>query len=221
VTAAQAGAAAKRGYLRELGLPTMFGAIVLLVSATLLLGANISALRANLAQIAHAQQVLNKISELETGLLGEEMIVRGYALTGDSSFLRMQNSGAHNREIACIELARLMASNPQRADMFQQVMRDVAKHVEIFSGLNGLGPDKAAVVARAIVDPQVRANMRNVRRGLRQLRTAELNDLGARQRDVTEQLGKAFSLAIGIIVTAFVLGGIGIWAAQFAHPQKH
>jgi CHASE3 domain sensor protein len=221
VTAAQAHAAAKRGHLRDLGLPTMFGAVVLLVSATLLLGANISALRGNLAQVAHAQQVVNKIAELETGLLGEEMIVRGYALTGDASFLRMQRTGAQKREAAQNELTRLMAAEPQRADQVRRVMDDIARHVEIFGNLAGNGPDKAGIVARAIVDPSVRDNMRRVRTGLRQLRANELDDLGARQREITEQLGRAFLLAIGIIITAFVLGGIGIWAAQLHHPQKH
>lgn len=221
VTAAQAGAAAKRGYLHDLGLPIMFGAVVLLVSATLLLGANISAVRANLAQIAHAQQVVNTISELETGMLSDEMVVRSYALTGDPSFMRVRQFGGASRERARRDLTRLMATEPKRVDAVRQVMADIARHVEIFDSLGGNGPDKAGIVARAIVNPDVRDNMRRVRTGLRQLRTAELTDLGARQRDVTEQLGKAFFLAIGIIITAFVLGGIGIWAAQLAHPHKH
>jgi CHASE3 domain sensor protein len=199
----------------------MFGAIVLLVSATLLLGANVSALRASLARMDHAQKVLNTISGLETGLLGEEMIVRGYALTGDASFLRMQKIGAQNRETAREELASLMASEPQRAAQVRQVMHDIARHVEIFGSLSGKGPDKAAEVARAIVDPGVRDNMRSVRRGLRQLRAAELDELSSHQRDITGQLGRAFSLAVGIIITAFVLGGIGMWAAQLKGPQKH
>lgn len=199
----------------------MFGAVVLLVSATLLLGANISALRGNLAWMEHSQRVLNQISGLETGLLGEEMVVRGYALTGDSSFLKRQRSGARDREAASNELFRLMAARPQRAGQFRLLMRDVARHVEIFGKLEGAGPDKAAIVARAIVDPAVRDNMRRVRVGLRQLRTAELDGLAAHQREITDQLGRAFLLAVGIIVTAFVLGGIGIWAAQLSHPQKH
>jgi CHASE3 domain sensor protein len=199
----------------------MFGAIVLLVSATLLLSANISALRGSLARMDHSQKVLNTISELETGLLGEEMIVRGYALTGDASFLRMQAAGARNRDAARIELTRLMTAEPERAAQARRVMDDIARHVEIFGNLSGNGPDKAIVVARAIVDPGVRDNMRRVRTGLRQLRAAELNDLSAHQRDITGQLGRAFFLAIGIIITAFVLGGIGMWAAQLNDPQKH
>lgn len=219
-TAAQAGAAERRGHLRDLGLPTMFGAIVLLVSATLLLGANISALRGSLARMDHSQKVLNTISELETGLLGEEMVVRGYALTGDASFLRMQALGARNREAACNKLTGLMAAEPQRAAEVNRVMQDIARHVEIFGNLSGYGPDKAAVVAHAIVDPGVRDNMRKVRSGLKQLRAAELDDLSAHQRAITGQLGRAFVLAIGIIITAFILGGIGMWAAQLSGPKK-
>jgi CHASE3 domain sensor protein len=219
-TVAQASAAARHGYLHDLGLPIMFGAIVLLVSATLLLGANITALRGNLSLMEHSQRVLDQISDLENGLLGEEMIVRGYALTGDPSFLKVQKVGAHNREAARQQLIRLMTSEPQHADRLRLLLRDIARHNEIFGQLEGNGPEKATTVARAIIDPGVRENMRRVRADLRQLRAAEFDSLRTHQRDITSQLGRAFILAVGIIITAFVLGGIGMWAAQFNHPQK-
>ena len=221
LTAVQGRAATKRGHLREMGLPILFGAIVLLVSATLLLGVNISALRGNLDRMDHSQKVLNEIADLETGILGEEMIVRGYALTGDASFLRMQKSGERRRDIARNALLRLMAAEPQRAEQFRQVMLDVARHVEIFGKLSGIGPDRAQIVARAIVNPDVRSNMRRTRDGLAALRSQELRDLSAHQRDITNQLSRAFLLAMGIIIAAFLLGGVGVWTAQLKPPQTY
>lgn len=203
-----------------MGLPILFGAVVLLVSAALLLGANIAALRGNLAWMDHSQQVLNQIADLETGVLGEEMIVRGYALTGDGSFLWMQKSGERRRNIARATLIRLMAAEPQRAEEFRQVLQDITRHTEIFGKLSGIGPDRAQIVARAIVNSDVRSNMRRTRDGLAALRAAEMRDFATRQRDITNQLARAFFLAVGIIVTAFLLGGIGVWAAQIKAPRR-
>lgn len=220
VTATDAGAVTKRSHLRELGLPTMFGAVVLLVSATLLLGANISALRGNLKWIEHSQQVLNQIGVLEAAVLSEEMTVRGYALTGDKRFLQYQKEerGRCTRSLA--ELSRLAAAEGYRVADVRSLDHSVRRHMELFGGLTVDGPQRAAVVARAIVDPAVRENMRQTRQGLEQLREAELRDLGARQRDITGQLGRAFLLAVGIILAAFVLGGIGVWAAQLTPHRR-
>ncbi len=219
--AVQDRAATKRGHLRDMGLPILLAAVVLLVSATLLLGANIAALRGSVERIDHSQQVLNQIADLEAGILGEEMVVRGYALTGDGSFLWMQKSGERRRNSARKALIRLMATEPQRAEPFQQVIRNIAQHEQIFGKLSGIGPDRAQIVARAIVNPDVRSNMRRTRDGLAALRSDELRDLAGHQRAITNQLSRAFLLAMGIIITAFLLSGIGVWAVQLKPPQTH
>lgn len=209
---------AKRGHLRDLGLPTVFGAIVLFVSATLLLGVNVSALRDNLKWMEHAQKVLMGMADVETGILGDELTVRGYALTGDKRFLVFQKLERAKSLKAANELTALTAAEPEHAAQFRQVRRDFDRHMQIFGNLAGKGPD---IVAKAIVDPEVRANMRRSRNGLAALRAAEVHDLGERQREMTSQISRAFVLAVGIIVAAFVLGGFGLVATQFrASPRR-
>lgn len=220
VAATDTGMAAKRSYLRELGLPIMFGAVVLLVSATLLLGANISALRGNQKWVEHSQQVLNQLSKLEAAVLSDEMTLRGYALTGDKRFLEFQKGEQARCRTSLAELKRLAGVEGHRADDFRVLDRDVRHHMDLFGSLAVQGPERAAVVGRAIVDPAVRETMRLTRERLEQLREAELRDLGARQRQITDQLGRAFLLAIGIIVTAFVLGGVGMWATQLTPIRR-
>lgn len=198
----------------------MFGAVVLLVSATLLLGANISALRGNLAWMDHSQRVLNQIAILETTDLGEELTIRGYALTGDSRFLDFQKQERGKCQAALAELHRLSAVESGRRAEFGFVERTVRQHLDMFGNLPIHGADRAEVVARAIVDPAVRAHMRRTRNGLVSLRAAELSDLASRQRAVTDQLGRAFFLALGIILAAFLLGGAGVWAAQIKGPRR-
>ena len=205
-------------YLRELGLPTLFGAIVLLGSATLLLLANISALRSSLNAIEHTQGILVQLAELEAGILGDELTVRGYALTGDRRFVAFQAGERDKVRRAEAELIRLSASEGDMAGQYRRVFEAVDRHTEIFGRLTGYGPDRAAMVARAIVDPAVRANMAAARTGLAALRTAEVHRLGDRQRRMTNQITRAFALALGIIVAAFLLGGVGVWAARLQSP---
>lgn len=218
-SASQTGAV-KRSHLRELGLPTLFGAVVLLVSATLLLGANIAALRGNLAWMEHSQAALTHVATLEATVLSEEMTVRGYALTGDERFLKYQK-GQRARCVQALEaLNRLSSADRRRAKEFAAVDQNVRAHLDLFGKLPIQGPDRAAVVARAIVDPAVRQNMSKTRNAMEALRAAALNDLGERQRDITNQLARAFFMAVGIIIAAFVLGGVGVWAAQLKAPQQ-
>jgi CHASE3 domain sensor protein len=213
------GVTAKRSHLRDMGVSILFGAVVLLVSATLLLGANISALRGNLARIDHSQQLLDKISQLEVERLSLELAVRGYALTGDKLFLRIQHEGDIRRNAALAQLERLTASEPQRALEYRKLMQDIRNHATIFDRLSEPGPDRAGTVARAILDPKLRVLKYGIRDKLVHLRSAEMRDLGGRQADITNQLSRAFFLAVGIILAAFLLGGIGVWAAQIKGPK--
>jgi CHASE3 domain sensor protein len=214
------GVAAKHSHLRDMGVPILFGAVVLLVSATLLLGANISALRSNLNRVDRSQKVLTQISEIESGMLGNELTARGYALTGDPSFLSLEKGGNVRRDKAIAELGRLMADKPQHALKFREVMRAVNLHKANFGKLTGIGPDRAAIVAQAIVDPEIRANSFDTRKLLRELRTAEMGDAAARQREMAGQISSAFFLAMGIIIVAFLLGWAGMWMAQIKGPLK-
>ena len=84
-------------------------------------------------------------------------------------------------------------------------------------------PEKITALRAAlqdIVDPEIRANSFDTRKLLRELRTAEMDDAAARQREMAGQISSAFVFAMGIILAAFLLGGIGVWAAQIK-PARH
>jgi hypothetical protein len=93
--------------LRELGLPVLFGAAVLLFSATMLLGVNISAVQGSVAHIQHDQQILLGISDAEAGVVGEQLTVRSYALTGNPRFLTYQGVERRKTSDAMDKIAAL------------------------------------------------------------------------------------------------------------------
>lgn len=205
---------ARRGHLRELGLPTIFGAAVLFVSATLLLGVNISALQDNLSLLQHCQEVLSNVTTLETAIMGDEMTVRGYALTGDKRFLEYQDNEHLKAVLAMRALDRLTESESEHAKLNAEVRNNVVRHLAIFGALKGSGPEKAALVAKAAIDPNIRAITGRARRGLAELRSQEQAKLAARQREMAAQISRAYFLSIGIILAAVLLGGFGLLASQ-------
>jgi CHASE3 domain sensor protein len=210
----------RHGYFRELGQPALFGAVVLLFSATLLLGTNISAMRGNMVWIAHTQKVLQQISLLESSLAGEQLTVRSYALTGDKRFLAYQKKSRANVVGALDELTRQTAVDPFAAERMKRIRTAVAAHLNQFGSLSGTGPDRAVLVAAAILDPARRAVVRRARTEVASFRAGEVHLLGDRQDVLTQQLSHAFFLAVGIIVAAFLLGGLGLVAVQFHSPGK-
>lgn len=210
----------KRGILRELGLPALFGAAVLFFSATMLLGVNISAMRSNLAWIEHTQNILLQISTAEAGVVGDELTVRSYALTGDPRFLKFQKFERDKLGKALEQLQRLAAVEPGGSQRMRIVRDAVRRHTDLYTGITGLGPDKAALVGRFINDDAKRKIMFAARDVLAAYRLDEVRVLGDRQQSLTQQLSQAFYLAFGIIMAAFALGGIGLVMVQFRLPLK-
>ena len=211
----------KRGVLRELGLPALFGAAVLFFSAAMLLGVNISAMRGNLAWIEHTQKILLEISVAEAGVVGDELTVRSYALTGDPRFLVYQRTERQKLTRAGAQLESLAALEPGGAERMRKIHAYVVRHMALYASITGLGPDKASIVGGVINDDSKRAIMFTLRGALVSYRADEMRILGERQHNLTQQLSQAFVLAIGIIFAAFVLGGIGLLISQFQIPARH
>jgi CHASE3 domain sensor protein len=215
-----AGRERKSLVLRELGLPIVFGAAVLLFSATMLLGVNISAMQSDVAWIQNIQQILLAISDAEAGVVGEQLTVRSYALTGNKQFLRYQTIERTKLVRAMNKLETLAAVEPGGQARVHQIRTLVEQHMALWASLRGIGPERAAVLGRAIEDAGKRKIMLGTRKALADYRADEVRSLGARQEQLTRQLSRAFVLGIGIIIAAFLLGGVGVIAGQFRIPSR-
>ena len=205
---------AHRGYLRQIGTPTLIGSVVLLICALLLLGAKVSALRNSFAWVQRADDVLVQLSEVETRLVANELTVRGYALTDDPVFLTHQKSEQNQMATAIRKLTALIADEPLQKNRFATLRSLVDKRMAHFAHLTSLGPGHAQDVAVAIRDPQERTVMRAARAQVITMRNEELKLLADRQAAVAEQSTRAYELAIGIVVLAFVFAVLGFAFAQ-------
>ena len=210
---------AHRGYLRQIGTPTLIGSIVLLISALLLLGANVSALRNSFAWVQRTDDVLVQLAAVETRLVANELTVRGYALTDDPIFLTYQKNEQGQMAMAIRKLAVLIADEPSQKNRFAALRSLVDKRMAHFARLTSLGPGHAQEVAVAIRDPQKRTVMRAARGQAITMRNEELKLLANRQAAVAEQSTRAYELAIGIVLLAFVFGGLGLAFAQIGRDR--
>lgn len=204
--------------LRELGLPVLFGAAVLLFSATMLLGVNISSVRSNVEWIQKNQQILLGVSEAEAGVVGEQLTVRSYALTGNPRFLKYQLTERLRTALAMTSIEALAASDPGEAAQVHKLRALVDAHMALWQRFRGVGPDRAQILAKAIDDDKLREVMLGTRKALAEYRTDKVRAISERQAMLTNDLQRAFFLSVGIIVVAFLLGAAGVAAAQFRIP---
>jgi CHASE3 domain sensor protein len=200
----------RRGQLRGLGAPITLGALVMLVSGMLLLSANISGLRENLTWVRHAEYVIQQISAAEAGIVGDELTVRSYALTGDKNFLLYQRSERRRLSEAMTRLAAATASDVSDSRAYRQIQTLVRQHMDMYGRLTGMGPDHAQVVAKAITDPGNRRIMLTARARLADFREDLERRLADHQETITQEAAHAFRLAVGIIIAAFLLAGLGV-----------
>ena len=205
----------ERGGVRRLGMPALVIAVAMLVAAVLLLGVNVSALRGSFEWVQKSDDILLEISEVENAVIGHELTVRGYALSNDPVFLRYEDSERGHIARAMHRLAALASGDPQQTRLESDLQRSIARHTAVFSQLTALGPGHAADVARAIRDPAKRSVMAAARDGIEAFRTAELAILAQRQARAARQASRTYGLAVGIVMAAFLLGGLGVFVSQF------
>lgn len=199
----------RRGHLRQTGASCLFGAVVLLLSGMMLLGANVSKLRDSYTRVQRSNAVLLQLAEVDAKLVGVEMTVRGFALTDDPAFLKYQKYEREHATAAMDKLAALIGTDASRASSFKLLKSLVAKRLALYAYLSGLGPGHAHEVSVAIRDPAKRNDMLNARILMAHLRDDEMKLLAARQDAATQQAAYSYKLAFGIVVLAFVLSALG------------
>ncbi len=200
---------------REIGAPMLITAVALLVSAMVMLWANVSALRESYGWVQRSNSTLLDIAEINTLVMGIDMTVRGYALTGNPDFRRYEADNRNRLDIAIDKLASFASNDPRRLPSIIKLRVLVAKQESLFSQLLDLGPGHANDVAAAIVDPQKRRIRYAVQNTLTAIHNDEMNLLAERQSTVESQVSHTFYLALGIVALAFMAGAVGFGMTLF------
>jgi CHASE3 domain sensor protein len=202
----------RRGSLQQAGTQIMVVAGVLLVSSLLLLWMNFSHLHESFKLDQHTDATLLLIDRAEIRLVGIEMKVRGYALTGDPGFLRREAKEREDLQAALGGISAAVADEPRQAKLFAEVEKLVGARLALYAYLSD--PAHAGEVARAITDPEKRAVMSRVRNKLAEMRAAEIAVLQVQQKSLVDEAVRSLLLSTGIIILAFAAVVLGIVLAQ-------
>jgi len=208
-----------RGQLRQVGGQILVVAVVLLLSAVLLLGVNVTKLQESFAWVQETDDELIQIAEVDKRLVGNELTVRGYALTDDPVFLTYHQDEDRQMNVAIGKLGKLLADDPNLTQDFAELRGLVKQRLDLFSSLIALGPGHAQEVAAAIRNPKYREVMRAARAKVEKLRNLNLKQLAVQQAAAAQQVKSTYRLAIGIVVLAFVFGALGLAFAQYGRGR--
>lgn len=205
--------------LREFGISALFAAMVLFITAMVMLDQNVSQVRTSFSWVERAYQVQKQIDAVNNRMAGVEMTVRGYALTGDPAFIqRHQRSHAYVVK-GLVELGRLIGNEPALKADYAALKLAVGKHETLYGALIGLGPDRQALVAQAITDPEKRAIQKAAIDALNRIEATELRLMAERRAKIEEGARLTYGIALSVASLAFLTGTLGFALVLFGKRQ--
>ena len=175
----------RHGHLRQVGSPILFAAVAMFISAVMLLGVNISNLHQSFMENARTNDTILQIVTAEAKLVGVEMTVRGFALTGDPAFLDRQKSERKDLKVVLERLGGLVAGDPEQRKHFAEARKLIQMRLDLFAYLSA--PGHVREVPHAITDPKTRAVMGQAHYKLRDLLVAEREHLRQKQAEINRQ----------------------------------
>ena len=207
------------GHLHSFAIQIIAVAVVLLLSALMLLSVNVTALQKSFNWVQQSDQVLLSLSEVELRLQGNELAVRGFALTDDPVFVTYQDNEVRMLWQAMDKLASEVRDEPDNRARYLRLREIVKKRLYTLAYLVGIGPRNTKEVADAIRTAAYRAVMRETRAQIAAFRADELKVLNARQAMAAGQAEHTYEFAIAIVVLAFVFAALGIAFAMFGRAR--
>jgi len=207
-----------RGLLHDLGIPALVASLVLFVCAMTLLGANISEMRTGYARVQRSNTALLQLAIINTDILRVEMIVRGYALSGDPVYLTWQKMATDAEHGRMASFDTLFVDNPAQKANVVTLKALLKTHDAYFGGLaRRVTTDQAAVTAE-IVAYGKKATRRSIENLLVVMRNDQMRHLAEQQHEAETRVVGAYRYAIGISILALLLGAFGF--AIIIHDRR-
>lgn len=205
----------RRGQLRAVGTQIIAVAVVFLLAAMLLLSVNVTRLQESFDWVQRSDDVLLQLSEVEARLIGNELTLRGYALTDDPRFVLYHE---HEDQVMWAAMHRLQVTvgdEPEHKERYARLHAVLTKRSQAVLQLFALGPGHDRDVAAAIIDKQYRNVLFEARAKIADFRADELRVLAERQSATARQARHTYAVAFTIVMFAFVFGALGIAFIQF------
>lgn len=199
----------EHGFFHELGIPALVASLVLFVCAMTLLGANVSELRAAYARVQQTNEALLQIATINTDMLRVEMVVRGYALSGDPVYLAWLKESRSHVGTRLRTLHAMVQDDAVLAQKSTRLQSLLNQHGDYFDHLaKRVVPEREAVIAE-IVDYGKKVKRRPIEDQFTALRNDLMRILADKQHETEARVVGAYRYAIGISTIALLLGAFG------------
>ena len=207
-----------RGLLHELGIPALVASLVLFVCAMTLSEANISEMRSGYARVQQTNEALLQIAMVNNDILRDDMVVRGFALSGDPIYLKWQKMAKDSMRTRLGTLEKLLADDPDLRVDIVALKELVAAHIAYFDRLSQMVPTDRDRVIAEIVDYGKKVKRRPIETLLVDMRNDETRRLSELQYDAEMRVVGAYRYAIAISSLALLLGAFGF--ALVIHDRR-
>jgi CHASE3 domain sensor protein len=208
----------EHGLFGELGVPALVVSLVLFVSAMTLLGANVSEIRAGYGRVQQTNAALLEIAMVNSDILRVEMTVRGYALSGDGSYLGWLKESRDIVRGRIQSLEKMVSGDPeQRADI-AILKKLIAEHGAYFDGMAKRVTTEREKVIAEMVDYSKKVKRRPIENMLLDMREDQMKLLAGEQREAERRVVNAYIYGIGISSLALLFGALGF--ALILHDQR-
>jgi len=208
------------GLLQQIGFPLLTVSLVLFVGAMVLMGANVSEMHRSYARVQRVNDSLLQIAMVNADILRSEMIVRGYALSGDPVYVTWKDQAERNLRNRLAALSVTFSGEPAEESQFEQLRAMLREHSATWDRLMRLVPVDRQRVVEEMVAYGKSARRAPIERLLSRLRTQETALLEQRQLLAEDQVASAYRSAVGISTLALILGSLGFAFVMQSRRRK-
>ena len=171
--------------------------------------------------VRHTHEVLDKLQNLLTAMHSIESSYRGFALTGEESYLESYRASILSAEEGEASVRSLTVDNPKQVILVQALERLAAQKVQFGERVIGLrqtmGLEAAADACRSGSDERVIGEFQGV---VRQMQNEELRLLVVRDADVKRGLDQTKTVLIFGTVLGLLIAVAAGWSVQRDNSQR-
>jgi len=171
--------------------------------------------------VRHTQEVLEKLQNLLTAMASIESSYRGFALTGEASYLESYRTSKSSAEQNEATIRNLTADNSKQEALITTLKGLVAQKIQFGERVIGLrqttGLEAAADAIRSGTGKKVIPEFQGV---VRQMQDEELRLLVLRDADAKRRLGQTKTVLILGTVLGLVIAAAAGWSVQRDNSQR-
>jgi PAS domain S-box-containing protein len=171
--------------------------------------------------VRHTHEVLEHLEDLLSSMQSAESSDRGFALTGDESYLVSYRAGVLSAEQDEAAVRQLTLDNPEQQRELPALERLAAQKFQFGEKVIGLRRTKGlAAAASAIEDGQGQQIMDDFQRLVRELRGREQRLLVIRDADAERHLRQTKTILVLGTVLGVLIAATAGWSAQRDHAAR-